>query len=423
MHFASKNCIIAHYAIDFCVILGYNSGMPTSHPQKLDLRVAFVVPTIGLNTRRVLKGVSRYAMFNPAWHLRIACGDSRSILPILRKTGIDGAFISIQSDKLVSDLLSMKLPCIALQCLKIPRHFPYLTADSFQAGRIVAEHFLERGFRNFAYYSMSNVIWSKQRMEGFCQRLKEAGYSAGIYNVNATGKSNHDWQIGRTWTKGLEGPLNWLRSLPKPVGLMACDDGVGYDLIEAAGEAGIKIPEDVAIVGMDNDEALCNSIKPPLSSVEANSEQAGYEAAELLNAIMIGKEEMSLRPILARATCVVTRQSSDILAINDPQVAAAVHFIRTRFNSPIQVSDVVNATSLSRRGLEKKFRTILKCSILDEIMRIRIEHISNLLLKSGMSIDQIAASSTFDSTSHLIRAFKKYKGMPPRTFRKMHGVI
>jgi LacI family transcriptional regulator len=260
-------------------------------------------------------------------------------------------------------------------------------------------------------------------MNGFCRRLAEAGYSASVYSINAGGKSKQDWQIGRTWIKGFEKPLNWLKSLPKPVGLMTCDDGVGYDLIEAAREAGIRIPEDVAIVGMDNDEALCNAITPPLSSVEINAEQAGYEAAELLDAMIMGKESMSGRPILARATRVVARQSSDILAIDDPQVAAAVHFIRTQFNSLIQVSDVVNATSLSRRGLEMKFRTILKRSILDEIMRVRIEHISNLLLKSDMSIDQIAASSTFDSTSHMIRSFKKYKGMPPRAFRKLHGII
>lgn len=397
--------------------------MQKNYTQKRNLTIAFVVPTVGLNTRRILKGISRYIMINPAWHLRLACGDSKNLLPVLAKAGIDGAFISVQTERLNENLIEMKLPCIALQCLNIPKGIPYLTADSFNAGKIVAEHFLERGFRNFAYYSLSNVIWSQQRMEGFRGRLKEAGYSTSIYNVNAKGNSAKDWQIGRTWIKGFDGPLNWLKSLRKPVALMTCDDGVGYDLIEAAGEAGIRIPENVAIVGMDNDEALCNAIKPPLSSIDANTEQAGFEAAELLNAMIIGKEPITSRAVLARAVSVVVRQSSDILAINDPSVAAAVHFIRTRFNSLIQVADVVEAAALSRRALEKKFRQILNRSILDEIMRVRIEHICELLLKSSMSIDQIAASSTFVSTSHLIRAFKKHKGMPPRTFRKINGVV
>jgi LacI family transcriptional regulator len=397
--------------------------MNANHLQKPSLRVAFIVPTIGRNTRRILMGIYRYTLANTTWHFRLACGDSLSILPALKKAEINGAFISVQSEQVNSELLAMRLPCIAMQCLKLPRDLPYLTADSFNAGRVVAEHFIERGFRNFAYYSLSDVFWSHQRREGFCQRLKEAGYSASTYDINAAGKTKQDWQIGRTWIKGFEGPLNWLRSLPRPVGVMACDDGIGYDLIEAAGEAGIRIPEDVAIVSVDNDEVLCNVTKPPLSSVDTNIEQAGYEAAELLNAMMTGKEAMPGHPILARATRVVVRQSSDILAINDPQIAAAVHFIRTHFNSLIQVSDVVNVTSLSRRGLEKKFRAVLKRSILDEIMRVRIEHIVDLLLKSGMTIDQIAASSTFDSTSRMICVFKKHKGMPPRTFRKIHGII
>lgn len=386
-------------------------------------RVAFVVPNIDHNTRRVLLGIHRYMVTNTGWHLRLACGDSLSILPALEKQEVDGAFISVRSEQVRSRLLAVRLPCIAVKCLRLPKDLPYLTTDSFSAGRVVAEHFIERGFRSFAYYSPSDIFWSQPRRDGFCRRLEESGYSASVYNINAGDKTRQDWKIGSTWLKGLERPLNWLKSLPKPVGLMVCDDNVGYDLIEAAREAGIHIPEDVAIVGVDNDEILCNSSQPPLSSVDTDFEQAGYEAAEQLNGIMTGQTSMPLHPILARVTRVVVRQSSDILAIDDPHVATAVHFIRTHCNLPIQVSDVVKAGDLVRRSLEKKFRTVLERSILDEIMRVRVEHIVDLLLKSSMSIDQIAASSTFDSTSHMIRVFKKHKGMPPRTFRKMHGVV
>jgi LacI family transcriptional regulator len=380
--------------------------MKVNRPHKSDLRIAFVVPDIGRQTRQILVGIHRYALANTHWHLRLALGDSHNIIPVLKKAGIDGAFVSFRAEHVNHELLAMGLSCIALNCLKIPRNVPYVTTDSVAAGRAAAEHFIERGFHSFAYYSPSDIFWSERRREGFCGRLSEAGYSASVYRI-----------------KGLKGPMNWLKSLPKPVGLMACDDGVGYDLIEAAGEAGIHIPEDVAVMGVDNDDILCNSVRPPLSSVDTNFEQAGYEAAELLNAIMTGQEAMPGHPILARVSRVVVRQSSDILAINDPHIAAAVHFIRTHFNSPIQVVDVVNATSLSRRVLEKKFRAVLKRSILDEIMRRRVEHIVDLLLKSNMSIDQIVASSTFDSASHMIRVFRKHMGMPPRAFRKTHGIV
>lgn len=386
---------------------------------KKDLHIALVVPRINSNARKILMGINRYAMINPCWHLRLACGQSYKILPSLRKSGIDGAFVSIQSEKVNSKLLEMKLPCIGIQCLKLPIGIPYLTSDSYRVAQVAAEYFIELGFRHFAYYSLSNTMWSQDRMRGFCDKLKEAGYSASVYAKNLI----KDWQVGATWMKGIEEPVNWLKSLPKPVGVMACEDGVGYDLIAAAKEAGIRIPEDVAIVGVDNDEIVCDSIKPPLSSIEVNLEQAGFEAARLLNAIITGQQKMSLRPILARVNRVVTRQSSDVLAIDDAQIAAAVYFIRNNFRSKIQVSDVVNATTLSRRGLEKKFKAVLKRSIRDEITRARVEHIADLLLKSDMSIDQIAAASSFYSTSYMIRVFKQYRGVSPRIFRKMRGVV
>jgi LacI family transcriptional regulator len=204
---------------------------------------------------------------------------------------------------------------------------------------------------------------------------------------------------------------------------MACDDTIGYDLIEAAGESDIHIPEDIAIVGVFNDNVLCSAAKPPLSSVAINLELAGFQAAQLLNDIIIGKRKMAGQTVLAQATHVVTRQSSDIIAIDDTAVANAVNFIRKNFNSHIQVMDIVIAAACSRRSLETKFRTILGRSIMKEVMRMRIEHIAYLLLESDMSIDRIAATSTFDSVSHLIRTFKKYKGVPPSAFRKIHSII
>jgi LacI family transcriptional regulator len=390
---------------------------------KKQLHIAFIVPQANRNTRRILTGINHYAAINPSWHLRLACGNPYNILLALSKSGINGVFISVQSEKVNSKLLAMKLPSVAVQCLKPPDGIPYLTSNSYGAGQIAAEYFIQHGFRNFAYYTLSNVMWSRERMRGFCEKIKENGYSTKVYNINAKGNLLKDWQIGQTWIKGIEKPVNWLKSLPKPIGLMACDDGAAYNLIEAATEAGIRVPEDIAIIGMDNDETLCNSITPPLSSIESNIEQAGFEAAKLLNNIIIGKEHMSFRAVFAPIVGVVTRRSSDILAIDDPQLEAALHFIRHNFNSMIQITDVVNVTTLSRRALEKKFRSVLKRSILDEIMRVRVEHIAELLLKSDMTISQITDTSTFYSSSHMIEVFKKFKGVTPRIFRKNNGII
>jgi LacI family transcriptional regulator len=174
---------------------------------------------------------------------------------------------------------------------------------------------------------------------------------------------------------------------------------------------------------MYNDDTLCSAIKPPLSSVAVALWQAGYEAAELLNDIILGKKRMAGQPILARATHVVTRQSSDILAIDDRQIASALHYIRTHLDMPIRVVDVVQATSLSRRTLEKRFRDVLRRSMVDEIQRLRVEHIADLLLETDLSIDRITANTAFESTSHMIRTFKKHKGVPPLAFRKMNARV
>ncbi len=388
-------------------------------PRKQDIRVAFVVPNIGLNSRHVLRGVSHYAAMNRNWHLRLACGTPEVILRSLRKTGVDGVFITSVSEGLVSKLTRMKLPCIALQCTRPPRVLPYITSGSFDAGRLAAEYFMERGFVHFAYFSPSTLFWSVERMDGFCQALEKAGHKAHIYGAGKSRKQH--WEGGSTWIRGGENPVNWLRSLPKPIGLMACDDTSAYDLVEAACEAGILIPEEVAVVGMYNEETLCNAIKPPLSSVAINLWQAGYEAAELMNDLILGRKKMAGQQILARPTHVVTRQSSDMMAIEDPDVAAAVNFIRKQLDTPIRVTDVARAVALSRRTLEKKFIAVLGRPVARQIARLRVDRVADLLLETDLSIDQITAKTAFESASHMIRIFKKHKGVPPRVFRTMQA--
>lgn len=384
-----------------------------------ELRIAFVVPSLHLNARRILTGVCKYARINKNWHVRVANGDSETIFPDLKKAGIDGAFITAPvSERRSADDFAAQLPCIALGCLVVPKVSPYLTADSVKGGRLAAQHFLDLGLHNFAYFSSSTIYWSQLRMKGFCDRLSEAGYQATIYTSSGRASPSRDWRAGHVWVKGLENPIRWLRSLPKPVGLMACDDPMGYDIIEAAEEAGISIPEEVAVIGLYNDEALCNAARPPLSSVEINLEKAGYEAAELLNSIILGKEKMTGQVILAEATKAIQRQSSQIIAITDPQVSAALHFIHTHFHQPIQVVDVVKASASARRTLEIRFRQLLNRSILDEIMRTRIEHVADVLTDSDLSIEQIASNSTFESAGYMSRLFKKLKGVSPSAYRR-----
>lgn len=389
--------------------------------QQDEIRIAFVVPSMHVNARRILSGIARYAQINKTWHVRIANGNSEIIFPNLKNAGIDGAFITAPvSVERTADDFAAQIPCIALGSLVITQTAPYLTANSVKGGCLAAEHLMGLGLRNFAYFSTSNVYWSQLRMKGFVDRLQESGFQPHIYTSGGPASLARDWQAGQAWIKGLQETIRWLHSLPKPVGLMACDDPMGYDLIEAAEEAGIKVPEEVAIIGLYNDKVLCETARPPLSSVEINLEEAGFEAAELLDNIIAGRAQMNGQAILADATRVVQRQSTEVIAIADPQVSAALHYIRTHFHMPIQVADVVNATSTARRTLEVRFRNLLNRSILDEIMRMRIEHTASVLINSDRSIEQIAATSTFESPGYMSRLFKKLKGVSPSEYRRTH---
>jgi LacI family transcriptional regulator len=291
-----------------------------------------------------------------------------------------------------------------------------------------AEHFIEKGFTNFAFFSLSNhLFWSRERLDGFRERVEKAGrtvhvfepLAASAYAKAATKGASLPWPPS-SWTDNAEHLHHWMRSLPKPIGVMATDDGMGYDIIEASEEAGIRVPEELAVLGTYNDLTLCLVSNPPLSSIAVDMEQNGYNAATLLHKIIMGEEKMKGQRLTNEPTHIITRQSTDILAVDDPDIAAALHFIRTNFNRPIRVADVVNQTSTSRRGLEIKFRDLIKHSITDEIMKVKIDQITRMLLESDMSMERIADTLAFGSAARMREAFKKVKGINPLVFRMEH---
>jgi LacI family transcriptional regulator len=208
----------------------------------------------------------------------------------------------------------------------------------------------------------------------------------------------------------------WLSSLPKPVGILACNDDRGQHVLEACKLADINVPEDVAVLGVDNDTLICDLCDPPLSSVSLGTIQAGFEASKLLDRLMNG-EKMNGQIISVPATHIVKRQSTDILAINDKNIVNALLYIKANFKEKIKVDEVVKATALGRRNLERKFKKVLGRSILEEITRARIEHISKLLIETDLRISEIMSTVNFSEIQHLSRYFRKEKSMSMRDFR------
>jgi LacI family transcriptional regulator len=280
-------------------------------------------------------------------------------------------------------------------------------------GKMAAEHLLNRGFRQFAYCGFEDMFGARSRGESFSKKIAEVGFETHFYKQPKS-KAKRSWENEQIYM------ADWLKSLPKPVGLMTCTDDRSQYAIEACKIAGLHVPEQVAIIGVDNDELVCELSTPPLSSIALNTERAGYEAAELLDKLMAGKK-MTKQTIVVQATHVVARQSTDILAIEDQDVVKALRFIRQHSNEMIQVSDVVDATSVSRRALEQRFRRVLGRSVLAEIRRVRTDLVTQMLVETNLSISKIALTLGYTGVENIARYFQHEKGMSLQAYRKKHG--
>jgi LacI family transcriptional regulator len=336
----------------------------------------------------------------------------------LRATGFIGR---VQSPQIEKTLLKSRLPVVALDLSEEQLTSPELMSrvseiipNSHKAGRLAAEHFLDRGFRQFAFCGYAKRIWSRHRQEGFCERLAEAGFQCNVYQ-SRTSKTHLPWDEEQPAV------TMWLKSLNKPVGLVACNDLRGRQVLEVCALKGLRVPDEVAVLGVDDDHLLCELANPSLSSVALNGEQAGYQAAELLEGLMAGRIAKPQR-IEADALWIVNRRSTDVVAVDDPEVSEALRFIRDNSRQPIGVNDVVNQVTLSRRGLEIRFQRALNRSIHDEIAHVRIERTKKFLVETTMPLWKIAELTGFDSLSYMSRMFHGKVGKTLAQYRRDHSV-
>ncbi|MHC4157614.1 MAG: XylR family transcriptional regulator [Planctomycetota bacterium] len=381
-------------------------------------KVILLIETSRTCERDFLRGIAKYSRLHGPWalygkpqyYMQPKGGKIR--LAELKKSKANGIIIS-DSDKNRKEIIAMRLPTIIHTVKDQVPNLPNVVGDCTESGRMAAEHLLERGFRNFAYCGLGDFYWSKGRYESFRKRIKKAGFETHFYK-QAKSRRRGSWGYERNLK------AKWLKSLPKPVGLMTCADDCSQQVIEACKIAGLHVPEQIAVIGVDNDDLVCEISNPPISSVALNFERAGYETAELLDKLMAGKK-MANRRIIVQATHIVTRQSTDILAIEDEEVAKAVRFIRQHSKGPIQVSDVADATALSRRVLQQRFHEILGHSVHDEIRSACTEKVARMLIETNLSISQIALALGNTSVKHIARSFRREKGMSPLAYRKQYG--
>lgn len=363
--------------------------------------------------RQILRGIKAYAESQPSWVFTPIAPEAATVGAI-RRLALDGLIAHVFTHELARALAHLRKPVVNVSGVLPELPFPGVMPDHAAAGRVAAEHLLDRGLRHFGFVGYPDHAFSTGREAGFRRAVEGAGFCMSVYHADnplrpePTGLWCWDDRLG-----------HWLSSLPRPVGILASHDIQGVQLSEACRRSGLKVPDDVALVGVDNDDLLCELARPALSSVALPAERIGFEAAKLLqNWITRGGRQPPRRPILLPPLGVAVRPSSDVLAIDDEDVAAAVRFIRSHTHQPIQVRDVLGAVPVSRRSLERRFRSILGRAVGEEIRRAHMERARSLLATSDMPIARVAASAGFSEAKHLSTVFRQETGMTPSQYRR-----
>lgn len=376
------------------------------------LRVALIVEMSGVYGRKILEGIARYQQSHQPWSVFLEQRELRAAPPPwLLEHRWDGMICRSTTAKLAQAFLRRKIPVVDLNDLYGGLGLPRIWSDMRAIGRLAAEHLLERGLRNFAFCGFRDETWSAERHAGFRQCVAEAGHSCALYESAWIGQQAPAWdqdqnRLGR-----------WLQRLPKPVGVMACNDLRGQQVLNACHRVGVAVPEEAAVAGVDNEEVLCQLCEPPLSSVVPNPERIGYEAAALLDRLMAGerppKEERLIAPL-----GVAARQSSDVLRIDDPDVAAAVSFIRQRACEGLSVTQVVEQVAVSRSLLERRFRKYLGRSPQAEIRLVQLKRVQQLLADTELSLEAIAKLAGYAHPEYMSVVFRRLTGQTPGAFRR-----
>jgi len=375
-------------------------------------RVILLIESSRAFGQLLVKGIVQYSRFHAQWSFyREAAGLNERGADV--KWHADGIIAHVLNTKIAERIIPKGTPAVVKGINELIPRVCNIVGDTEAIASMAAEHLMNLGFKNFAYCGFKEVLWSREFGKFFCQRLEKAGFSVNLY-------SQAKAKVKRSWQKELERLVKWLHPIPKPVAIMACNDDRGQHISEACKIAEYRIPYDVAIIGVDNDEWICNLTSPPMTSIALNIERAGYEVAELLDRLMSG-EPMKDQKVIIVPTHVVTRQSTDLLAVDDPEVFKALEFINKNFKKPIQIDDIVNATTASRRALYYRFKRIIGKSINNELRRVRVEHIARILVETSLPISRIAADYKYTSFRNIARYFKLEKGMSLLQYRQKFG--
>jgi LacI family transcriptional regulator len=361
--------------------------------------------------RNILRGVARYVREHEPWSLyHEPHGLEASIPPWIHRWKGDGIIARIQTRRMAQELAASGIPVVDVLGVIPDLPFPLVHVDNPAIARLAAEHLLERGFRQFGFFGIDEN-WSDQRYAGFSAAVERMQREVPIYRLP------RDSSGRRSWERSENKLARWITALPKPAGVMVCSDQRGQQFLEACRRAQVSVPDEIAVVSVDNDEPLCEVCLPPLSSVEPGHASVGYEAAALLDSLLKGVAAPK-KPVLLQPNETVTRLSTDVLSVADPAISAALRLIREQAHLRVPVDSIARGVGLSRSVLQRRFRALLNRSVHQEIVSARIKYARELLTKTNLTLAAVAERAGFGSHQEYLGAvLKKRIGKTPGQVR------
>lgn len=378
-------------------------------------RVCVLIDTSTSWGARLIKGVGRYAQEVGNWLLNVEPWGRYERFRVPEGWEGDGLIARINRQALADEIMASGLPTVNVSWYPFAgERIARCTVDAQASGQMAADYFLSMGFKQFAYCGpLHQLGYQDELSESFCAKISGANYPCQVYSPPG------DDQNEVAWNAHWNSLVGWIEQLPRPTAMLCWSAARGRQVTEACHYAGIRVPDEIAVLGGDYDELMSHISSPPLSTIDQPAEQIGYAAAELLEGMIRGKKPRK-RPMLFPPTRIVVRHSTDTLAIDDEMVRDALRLIRARAHEDIRVSDVVRDLAVARRALEQRFVRLVGRSPAEEIRRVRIEDAKRMLVETDRSIADISRATGFGHQDLLSRVFRRNTGQTPTEFRRQH---
>ena len=375
------------------------------------IRILLLVDCANEFDRNLLRGIVQYSKDNGPWlfyrlppNYRNAENEERSILDWAKMWKAD-AIIGQWNEETADLLKELHIPIVLQNYRHRSTTYSNLTGDYIGTGRMAATFFIERLFHNFAFFGIKGVVWSEERCKGFREEVER---SHGAFFVFET---ERDHELDR------DAISQWLRNLPKPIALFCCDDSHALFISETCKIESLSIPDEISLLGVDNDELICNISDPPISSIELEVEKGGYALGRKLHQ-QINKEISGPFNVVINPIRIELRQSTEKYNIDDPYVLKMVKYIEAHAEQELRIEYLASQIPLSRRNLELKFKRAMGTSIYQYVLRCRVNRLANLLLSTNRSLADIADESGFRDYNNVSRIFRKFMGCSPLEYRQ-----